>query len=219
VDNSQGPPAFLSRLSALINDPATHPLLDERSAALARATSVVHPFSEDARRRARTTEMGAGMIARLPTFPQAPLDELLDVKAEFGRALIRYRAVVGDLQGLLSSDVGAREIDAELDDLWIRKVAPAMAAIEEEFEQHAFVRELAKSFTTSARSLITQGAGLYIALSTLGNLATHISAAAAVSGIVTEAVAGAAARSAGFSRSKTREEFYYLYELSRVKTG
>ena len=211
--------AFLSRLSALINDPSTHPLLDERSAALGREASVAHPFTDDARRRARTTELGAGMVARLPTFPQAPLDELLDVKAEFGRALLRYRALVSDLQSLLSSDIGAREIDAELDDLWIRKVAPTMLAIEEEFEQHSFVRELAKSFTTSARSLITQGAGLYIALSTLGNLASHISAAAAASGIVAEAVAGATARSMEFSRSNTREEFYYLYELSRVKAN
>jgi hypothetical protein len=208
---------FFARLAKLLNDPDLHPLLDRQAAEWARELITRSPetINEDSHRRARTAELGAGMIARLPAFPQAPLDELLDLKAELTSALVRYRAVISELQQLVVADIGARELDSQLDDLWIRKIQPTLIDLEDELTAHGLVREIARSAATSARSLVTQGAGLYIALSTLANLASQISAAAAVAGVTLETVAAGAGSSILGKRQAAKNDFYYLYRLSR----
>lgn len=219
-DDGEAGKRFMDRLADLINDPSIHPLLDAQASKYARALNATAPESitAGARRRTRRAELGAGMIARLPAFPQAPLDELLDVKDDFKAALTRYRAAVGELEKLLEADVGAADLDAELDEIWSDRVEPAVLALEESFLEHSFVRELAKSATTSVRSLVTQGAALYIALSTVGELATHISAAAAAAGAALQVTGAAAAQRISAQRALTKEDYYYLYRLGRVRT-
>ncbi|MFL6110594.1 MAG: hypothetical protein ACJ786_04490, partial [Catenulispora sp.] len=194
-----------------------HALVDARAAEYARLVQTAMPdlMSTGAHRRARIAEIGAGMIARLPAFPDAPLDELLDVKRELHGALDRYRAVVSELEQLVQAGLGAVDMDSELDDLWIRKVRPALTDLEENFIEHGFVRELARSTATSAKSLVTQGAALYIALSTLADLASHLSAAAAVAGIASEAAANAALSMSTARTAARRDDFFYLHELQR----
>jgi hypothetical protein len=208
---------FMDRLAALINDPTIHPLLDSQASKYARALSTATPNSitSGARRRSRRAELGAGMIARLPAFPQAPLNELLDVKDDFKAALVRYRSAVGQLEKILDADIGAADLDAELDAVWSDRVQPAVIALEEGFMEHSFVRELAKSTSTSVRSLVTQGAALYIALSTVGDLAAHISAAAAAAGVALQATGIAASQRLSAARAMTKEDYYYLYRLSK----
>lgn len=96
---------FLERLARMLNDPHTHALLDSRAAQYASAAldDGSLEVNAHARRRARTAEVGAGMIARLPAFPQAPLDELLDLRATLGPALTRYRALAAELQELVDA--------------------------------------------------------------------------------------------------------------------
>jgi hypothetical protein len=84
------------------------------------------------------------------------------------------------------------------------------------FVEHSFVRELAKSAATSVRSLVTQDAALYIALSTVGKLATHISAAAAAAGAALQVTGAAAAQRIFTQRSLAKEDYYCLYRLGRV---
>ena len=142
-----------------------------------------------------------------PAFPQAPpLDELLDVKDDFKAALTRYRAAVGELEKLLEADIGAADLDAELDEIWSDRVEPTVLALEERFLEHSFVRELAKSGATSVRCLVTQGAALYIALSTVGELATHISAAAAAAGAALQVTGAAAAQRISAQHALTKED-------------
>lgn len=185
VDGLSDGQRFTDRLLERLRDPAIHPLLDRQAADIARAAqqSAADVLPPSVHKRARTAEVGGGMIARLPAFPQSPLDELLDVKAELAPALDRYRSVVAELQKLVDAQLGAEEMDAELDELWVAKVRPALRDLEDVFVDHAFVRELARSLTTSAKALVTQGAGLYVALSTLGDLASHIAAAASLAGV------------------------------------
>jgi hypothetical protein len=218
-DNQGAGERFMSRLADLINDPSIHPLLDAQASKYARALNAAAPDSitAGARRRTRRAELGAGMIARLPAFPQAPLDELLDVKEDFKAALTRYRAAVGELEKVFQADIGAADLDAELDEIWADRVEPAVLALEEGFLEHSFVRELAKSAATSVRSLVMQGAALYIALSTVGELAAQISAAAAAAGAALEVTGTAAAQRISSRRALTKEDYYYLYRLGRVR--
>jgi hypothetical protein len=218
-DDGEAGKRFMDRLADLINDPSIHPLLDAQASKYARALNAVAPdtITAGARRRTRRAELGAGMIARLPAFPQAPLDELLDVKEDFKAALARYRAAVRELEKLLGADIGAADLDAELDEIWSDRVEPAVLALEESFLEHSFVRELAKSAATSVRSLVTQGAALYIALSTVGELATHISAAATAAGAALQVTGAATAQRVSTRRALAKEDYYYLYRLGRVR--
>lgn len=217
TEDGQDGKRFLSNLASILNNPGIHALLDERTATYARELTSRSPgeISEGTRRRARIAAVGAGMIARLPAFPQAPLDELLDLKAEMSTSLTRYRGAVAKLQSVIEADLGDIELDAELDVLWTHTVHPALVALEEGFQEHSLVRELARSVTTSVKGLVTQGAGLYIALSTIGDITTHIAAAASAAGVGLEAVGTAAAANVAAKTSARKDEFYYLYELAR----
>jgi hypothetical protein len=213
---------FLSRLLdemiPLLEEPSVHAVFDVRAAAVFRNLS-----KSDARlaaatlgQRNREAELGAGLIARLPAFPDAPIDALLDLKSDLAGPLLRYRSAIHKLEAGLTQELASPEIDAEIQTEWRGTVAPALQDIEDELTDHGFVRELARASSTSARDLVISGASLSIALATVGQIAASISAAAGAAGMATQATARALVDRASNRRSLGKSDFYYLYEVGRA---
>ncbi len=166
-------------------------------------------------KRNREAELGAGLIARLPAFPDARLSDLLEVKAELKGPVDRYRAAVATLERDLA-DVGVGDaLDAEVERVWRRVVAPALAELEEALIEHSFVHELGRSLGRSTKDVVLAGAAVSVGAASVAQLAASVSAVAGVVGASAQVIASGALEHVTHRRSATKADFYYLQQLSR----
>lgn len=209
---------LLDQLVPLLADADVHAVFDHRAQTIIGAHLAQKPgvIGEAAGTRHREAELGAGLIARLPAFPQIPLDEVKDIKAELHGPLARYRSKVAALQADMKQDIASPETDAEIVHEWRRSVAPALAELRESMIDHSFTRELARVAASSARDLVISGASLSLGLSALTNVATALTAAAAPTGMALQATAQAVLARAKARSELRKSDYYYLFQLQRA---
>src|SRR2546421_3946093 len=119
---------WIGRLGRLLTDPRKRLLFDDEAGSIAAGLidqGMVEP-NPLVIRHAREAAVGSGLIARLPAFPQAPLDELLDLRSDLSGPLTRYRRAASTMATSLSARPFDRDAAAEIDDLWNHEVAPAL---------------------------------------------------------------------------------------------
>lgn len=208
---------WLAVLKDLLKDPRKRLLFDEDIAGLVAAMVKEKKVTLPplARRHAGEVAVGTGLIARLPAFPQAPLGELLDMRSELSAPLTCYRAAVMEMSDKLRAQVFEPELQAEVDDLWLSQVEPALVDIEESFAQHGLVREIAKSAATDVKALLVEGAAFYVGLEHLSSLEGWLSAAAAIGPPTLHAAATGALATAQGRRKAIGHDLYFLYQAQR----
>lgn len=208
---------WLDLLKNLLSDTRSRLLFDDQVAELVRAMiaeGLVEP-TDLVLKHASEAAVGSGLVARLPAFPQAPLDELLDLRRDLQDPLVRYRSAVTRLAADLRSRTYEAGTASELDDLWAREIAPVLVELDESYAEHSLVREIARQLGTDLKTLIGAGAGIYVGLDKLTTISQWVGAAAAVAAPVAEASARGAIASSRSRREASRHELFYLYELDR----
>lgn len=206
---------FVGIIEQRLRDPRRKVLFDADTASLAQ--SLVEEGEDDhtpGLRRAGQAAVGSGLISRLPAFPDAPMDELLDLRSDLSPALTRYRASALDLSASLNPTLGA-ELEAQVDDLWAAKVAPALLEIEETLAEHSLVRELAKRATSDVKAFLTGGAGVYMGVTAAASLPAVATALAGAALGATPVVGQSAWATVDAHRRAHRHELFYLYETNR----
>lgn len=206
---------FVDIIQQRLRDPRRKVLFDADTASLAR--SLIEETEGDQApglRRAGQAAVGSGLISRLPAFPDAPMDELLALRADLASPLTRYRASALDLSASLNPTLGA-ELEAQVDDLWVTKVAPALLEIEETLADHSLVRELAKRATSDIKAFLTGGAGVYMGLTATASLPTAATVLAGAALGTAPVVGQSAWATTDARRSARRHELFYLYEANR----
>jgi hypothetical protein len=207
--------AWTERVIDLLQDESQRVILDPAAIDIVQSfvDSGLLNVSEAGAERSRAAHLGAGFIGRLPAFPEAPFDELLDLRSELAGPLARYRGAVVRMARSLTTSPFERAIHADADDLWTAAVAPALADIEDAMTEHGLVRELARRAREDARRIVMTGSGLLLGLQQLGHLSTTISSAVAVGGVGADIV-GRAINQREFAVSESRRaELFYLYRL------
>jgi hypothetical protein len=166
--------------------------------------------------RSRAAHLGAGFIGRLPAFPDAPFDELLDLRTELNGPLTRYRGAVVRMSKSLQASPFEQAIIEDADDLWVGTVAPALADLEDAFTEHGLVREMARRVRADARALVLGGPSFLIGLQEIGHLSAAVSALVS-GGSLAAGVLGPAMNDQRVSASENgRAEMYYLYQLGQA---
>jgi hypothetical protein len=159
--------------------------------------------------------VGSGLVARLPAFPDAPVDELLDLRSDLAGPLTRYRRAASSMATRLTARPFDREAAAEMDDLWNTEVAPALADIEEGLEQHGLVREVGRALGQDVKSLLGGGAAIYVGFDQLTSLDSWISATAAAAAPGLTALVSGIQSSLTAKRDLRGRDLFYLYEVNR----
>lgn len=208
---------WVDQIQSRLRDARTHLLLDDETASLIDA--MVHEgeleLSATARLLLGKAALGAGLVARLPTFPEAKVDELLQLREDLGEPLRRYRAAVVRISKTMP-DIPARELDAAVQSEWEGVVAPELDAIKNGLADHGLIRELSKQARIETATYLAMGSGLFVGVDQLtdmsGALAGLVGAIPAVGGTLAKA---SLAHSAG-RREVQRSEFYYLYSANKI---
>lgn len=214
--------AALAILAGLLMDPTSHVILDATASRLASRLVETGELRPDdlALRHAGEAAVGTGLVARLPAFVDPPVTELLDLRRDLSGPLMRYRSASMRMASTLAHESFDPRSGVEIDDLWRREVAPALADIKDGLADHGLIREMAKSTFKDVTTLLTGAAGpaLYIGMGAFTADDSMIATAAAIAtpGVAAMQAMGRGAMESGQQRRQIRRhELYYLYEAGR----
>jgi len=195
-------------------------LLDNDLADLASAMikeGRLHP-SPRAVANAGEAAVATGLIARLPAFPSAPMDELLDLRKDLADPLTRYRRAAEDLRAHLLSGPFDEQFPADVDAIWRTRVEPELVNIKEAMADHGLVREVLKHIGSDPKALLADAqelAGLTVLFGAMADIKSAL-----ITGAATAFKVGANALRLGLARQDDlkptkRSDMFYLYELQR----
>lgn len=208
---------FVTKLSRHLSSGREYLIFDEKTASLTGAAireGLFKPAKGPAGRSAQAMTASA-LMGRLPTFPDATVDEVLDIRTELAAPLTQFRSAMVTVSKAFTSKSWTSDFEDEVHDAWVETVHPAVEAIEASIHDN--------------RSLLTRAAGVAGAATTslpgLGIVAAgllrHVDAVAAFGGAVS---AGAPALQAlrdrrGAARGIRMQPFYFLYAVERSLDG
>jgi hypothetical protein len=201
---------FVDKLSKRLSSGREYLIFDEPIAHLTEAAireGLFTPAKGPAGRCAQAMT-ASGLVGRLPTFPTATVDEIIDIRSELAPSLTRFRSAMVTISKSFSSAPWEADFEDEVQDVWIESVLPAVDYIDASVRDNSSLLTLATGFTgavnTAYPGLVIVGAGFV----------GHLGAASAIAG-------GALAGTAPFlqavrDRKKADSEirmqpFYFLY--------
>jgi hypothetical protein len=198
--------AYLEALWEVLRDARQYPLFDERIAGLVDLAVREGKIQPSAKTRSRGKQVGAAtqFLARLPTFPMASMDEVVEIRQELDSPLVRFRAEMVSVAESMTSEAFGPDFDEQAEEAWVGRVAPALLELEE------LVSEKRLRIQFGAR-LPSSGA-----LGAMGGLVAGITSHAPLIGlgVAAGAAVAQAAASATVQRSKLDREIrkrpYYL---------
>lgn len=211
--------AFAAEVRRYLQDPKTLVLLDPDTAGLVRKLikeGAVRPPTRVLTNAAEAL-LGAGFLTKLPAFPHASMQQVLELRRDLDAPLGRYRRQAAALREHLTVDPFDDAAAGEVHHLWRTDVGPALADLRQAMADHSLARELLRGLAADlgqfVKGTLLPGAGLTVAAASVTDVATAVAVGLPA---VVAPVAARAAQSYVSHRSDGRAaNLYYLYETDR----
>lgn len=179
---------FVELLGKAITDGGSYPLFDDWTGNFIRmgVEEGMIAVSEPALARGRQIGLAAHLLDRLPLFDLATIDEILDIRKELNKPLVRFRQTVIGFSEKIKPASWDRDFPLDADIVFYRDIEPAVLEIEEEVKANRYLSSLTRKFVdkplvvpggsalavmmsslTSFPDLVSQALGLGLASSTL----------------------------------------------------
>lgn len=204
---------YIEALWSMLRHPRYFPLFDEGIADLVNAAVGVGALAPSPKMRSRGRQAGvaAGFLARLPTFPRASMDEIVDIRAELDRPLVRFRAEMVGIGDRIGVDAFDPMFDEAAEEAWISSVEPALLELRELVEEKR-LRPLFGARLPGSGALAATG-GLVTGIITQAPLvglsvATATTALGAAAGVVGDRVR--------LDRERRKRPYYLLHRTEEL---
>lgn len=205
---------FIDRLGRLLESHVAYPLFDDQTGELVQSgiTDGLFSMSPGVSARGKQVSIAADLLGRLPTFPQAMVKELLDIREELAGPLVPFRGLLVEWASELQATATQPELAEEIQDLYLARVAPTLQELEEKIR--------ADSYLSNLLGRVSDNSAVFTALLTLGvtgalQMPRIIAAGAALS--------QAAIRAMLETRSQASENkqstLYFLYRTEDLLSG
>ncbi len=137
---------FFELLGDALSSASTFPLFDAASGGLVRSgiQEGVLTVSEVGIARGRHTALAADLLQRLPLFDAAGVDEILDIRRELDRPLVRFRSAMIQFSEKIKSAAWDEDFEKEAQLVFYRDVEPAVLAIEEAVRANRLLASMAR---------------------------------------------------------------------------
>ncbi len=212
-DRSEFFDSYIDALWNLLRDPAYYPLLDEGIADLVQAAvrEGAVDLSSPSRSRGRQVTAAHHFLARLPTFPLATMDEVVDIRDDLRRPLIRFRSELVDLSRKFTRDAFDPQFVGDAQDAWIERVEPALLELNELVDEKRLRAQFSAHLTNSgvAGSIGGLVTGLVTGEPLVG---ATIAAAGSAASLGLQAIAGRRA----IDKEVSRRPYYFLYKAEQL---
>lgn len=210
---------FVERLAAILEpDSQTEPLFDDN------VRPLVDGLSHIARKMgvplmAPPTEpaVATTLIGTVPTFPDAPMNEILGARRALRGALVRFRSAIMRFSAEVSATPGSAAFEQEIAALYRRDIAPALEELKETEADLRLDRELARHGLRSATE-VTAGA---LALGAFHLIDAHVLAQAlvAVAPAIGKVGSGIIEDHRAAHREERQNRFVFLHRLGKRLDG
>ena len=199
----------------------TTPLLDAETASGVREAIAEGRIGVPGPRavRARDGGLAAHTLQRLPLFERATVAEVLDVRADLDGPLVRFRAAVADFSDEIAGAAWDADFPAEADRVYRRRVAPAVADVEDAVASVGYLRELVSRYAERPGQFVPVAAPLLtVALTSADALSQTVAAVLAGGSVLAN---GAQAwHAAGDARRGVRaHRLFFVYAAGRRLEG
>jgi hypothetical protein len=204
---------FVQKLSQYLSTGREYLIFDERVASLTQAAireGIFTPAKGPAGHSAQAMTASAFM-GRLPTFPNATVDEVLDIRTELAPSLTQFRAAMVTISKTFTSAAWEASFEDEVHDAWVESVLPAIETIDASVRDSRSLSALANSVTGAANASYP---GLAIVAT---GLLGHVDPVAALGG----GLSAAGPLLQAFRDRKTTDHdirmqpFYFLYAIEQ----
>jgi hypothetical protein len=178
---------YLRFVAATVESGETYPLFDAQTSQYVSAgieAGLIQPAPERLT-RGKSAPIVARLFDRLPVFDSATPDEIVDIRRELAGPLSRFRAGILDMATSIRPAAWESGFDAEVGDLILRRVDPAIAEIDETVRANPYLLSIATRVLTSPVGAAS-GSALALLVSSLSAL-PHLTTAALVGGALGEA--------------------------------
>lgn len=169
---------YADRLRQALSSPAGTLLLDDRTVEFLQGLDVASPGTTITNRSTRAST-GSGLIERLPTFPEAAMNEVLEVRDALADDRSRYRVAVKRLASELSSTALDVNLPAEIDEVWRDEVRPVLRDMQKTVGASSLIQGTARRLASDYKTVVTGGA-LIVAVENLAQLSPTYTGAIAV---------------------------------------
>jgi hypothetical protein len=142
---------YVSHLESILESPSTYPLLDTNSSAMVEqlVAAGVLPNSVKRHQHSKQLELANHLVNTVPTFPNADLYEILDIRTELRKPLIGFRSGVMKLGSTIEAPLYGEEFEAAINAIVIQKIEPAVREINDLVELTRPLKKLARSARSS----------------------------------------------------------------------
>jgi len=199
---------YVSVLAETVSGKSTYPLFDEESGSIISAgvSAGVIPVSELGIARGKEVALAADLFKRLPLFPRATVNEILDIRTELEISLRQFRSAMLRFSASIKNASWDDDFDQSAELVFRREVAPAVLNIEEEVKSNRFMMEL-------TQKLVPVGtAGVSVLAVAMSNLPPSAIAALSLAGAtVAAATVVQAYRAYLEKRQVTQHNNLYFY--------
>jgi hypothetical protein len=203
---------FRERLTQALADPSSTVLLDHVSTEFLReAGDYADGLPAVADNRSRRTAVGAGLMERLPTFPDAPMSHVLEAREELADGRAAYRESVKELASKLQSSALDETLPSEIDELWHDVVRPKL----EDLRKSATATRVGAE---TAKRLFTEGYGLptlLVAVANFTDLAAALPTPAAAAAAAVRIAAAGAQEAFRAHSTVRRHDLVYLLDVNK----
>lgn len=210
------PKVYTAALRALLTNHSVHPLFDTAMSAKVSAlveSGRIRP-SPLVVKHAGVAAAGTGLIQRLPVFPYAKLDDVLDARDQLREPLSSYRKGMAEYaKKLEASPFDNARLKAELDDLWRDEVEIHLGNLRDSLRVTKLVFSAAKDALADTKSVVSGGMAAAATI-ILGVADLTALTAAAAPAVAAGAVKAINLRNGAHETARSHQ-FYYLMELDR----
>jgi hypothetical protein len=204
--------AFVDKLAELLTASLSYPLFDDSAGGLVQAhvaEGLIVP-SEGARGREKQVTAASEFMSRLPAFPAASIHEVLGIRDELKGPLVRFRAGMVEIADIIEAAPFEEGFQDEVQDIYIEKVGPALADMEDAVRQNAYLQQLLGSAVADMKTILT--GVITLGVTQTADLSPLIAAGAA---------AGAATIQAAWNKQMVarrirQQQLYFLYRTEEL---
>ena len=211
---------YVETIQCLLQDPKAHLMFDQQVSALVTALmretgTGLHPLTQSHAAQAAT---GAGLIERLPAFPDAPMELILEARDNLAEALGPYRKAVVRLAASLATAPPDPAYEVVLSDLWRNEVQPALSDLQGGLRSSSILRAAATSLASSpdAVAKATVGAGLLFGVTTVADINSWAQLAMTSAPLVVATAAQALKDRSEERRNQEGRELFYLLDVEEA---
>jgi hypothetical protein len=210
---------FTNVVMNTVSDASTYPLFDDGTGSLVKTAIEVGVLSPTPTRIAqgKQTQLAADTLRRLPLFDEASMNEILDIRKELERHLVRFRSAIIKYADKIRNASWDEEFSAEAEETFHRDIESAVLDIEDAVKSNSSLLELATRKLADKPALSTSVFSFIVSqLSSLPTITTMVMAASV--GAAT-AIYDAFKEAQKQQRAVEQNQLYFHYQAGELLTN